>query len=131
MRQRDVDKVRIGEGHDSPADQQSARSNTRGDTTHETTFHPAARAGCRLARVDDGFNATQPIASISIDAPGDPGQGDNVWSAMDNLIVGSSSPDVVNSNLNTFVAAIAPGHYQNDFHDANGPPTPGSRPSSR
>jgi hypothetical protein len=39
-----------------------------------------------------GFTATQPIASISIDAPPpDPEQGDNVWPAMDNLIVGSTN----------------------------------------
>jgi hypothetical protein len=38
-----------------------------------------------------GFTATQPIASISIDAPAAPGQGDNVWAAMDNLIVGSGN----------------------------------------
>jgi hypothetical protein len=39
-----------------------------------------------------GFTATQPIASISIDAPPpDPQQGDNVWPAMDNLIVGSAN----------------------------------------
>jgi len=36
-----------------------------------------------------GFTSPAPITSISIDAPGVSGGGDNVWSAMDNLIVGS------------------------------------------
>lgn len=36
-----------------------------------------------------GFTSTAPITSISIDAPGVSGEGDNVWSAMDNLIAGS------------------------------------------
>lgn len=38
-----------------------------------------------------GFIAPAPISSIRIDAPGLAGQGDNVWGAMDNLIVGSAN----------------------------------------
>lgn len=37
-----------------------------------------------------GFISPAPISSIRIDAPGAGGGGDNVWPAMDNLIVGSA-----------------------------------------
>jgi hypothetical protein len=68
--------------------------NTKGTDGQRITLSDGTTATLTtIGRTDfRGFTATQPIAGISIDAPNpNPAQGDNVWAAMDNLIVGSSN----------------------------------------